>query len=378
MTWKAIVTSFVAAALIAPAANAQNLSAKLKELDAQLTGDLLNDPTRLDWAEQGANYKSEGFADPAIPGGGAAKRFAIGAASPDAWTVQAYVPLLGNIERGETVTIGFWGRAVEAATKDGQGTVGVRVQDNVSPWPGFGDNTVKLGSKWEWHEVSATATVRIPRRTGVVTLQLGAAKQTIEIGQTIVVKGAAKIVGAAPAPASPNEQALASLSAQFELPPPLRETRGELLLRPDQRGWGHSGPPGAFTELENQAIWLGKATRFTVTEKGENRWDVGTSIRLDQGIAAGDHLLVAIAARSESAQTADGNAVVGIRVQSSEPPYPGFADNLFKVGPSWQLIRVRTTATEAIEAGKATIALHFAEAPQVVDIGPVYVFKTEE
>ena len=66
-----------------------------------------------------------------------------------------------------------------------------------------------------------------------------------------------------------------------------------------------------------------------------------------------------------------------MRVQSSEPPHEGFADNLFKVGPNWQLIRVRTTATQAIPAGKATIALHFAEAPQVVDIGPVYVFKGE-
>ena len=44
-------------------------------------------------------------------------------------------------------------------------------------------------------------------------------------------------------------------------------------------------------------------------------------------------------------------------------PHPGFADNLFKVGPSWQLVRVRTTATEAIPAGKATVvALNTTEA----------------
>ena len=146
---------------------------------------------------------------------------------------------------------------------------------------------------------------------------------------------------------------------------------------PDRRGWGHSGPQGSFEELADQAIWLNKATRFTVKEKGANRWDVSTAIPLDEGIAVGDKLLIAIAARTESASTEDGKAVVGVRVQSSEPPHEGFADNLFKVGPNWQLIRVHTVATQAIPAGKATLALHFAEAPQVVDIGPVYVFKGE-
>src|SRR5690606_16042644 len=243
---------------------------------------------------------------------------------------------------------------VEAATPDGKGTIGVRVQDNVSPWPGFGDTTIKLGPEWQWHEVSAPATVRIPRRTGVVTLQLGAARQTVEIGQTIVIKGAQRIVGAAAPAPSASDQALASLSAQFELPPPLKDELGTLINRPDIRGWGHSGPQGSFTELTEQAIWLDKATRFTVAAKGENRWDVSTAIPLDEEIAEGDRLLIAIAARTESAATEDGRAVVGIRVQSSEPPHEGFADNLFKVGPNWQLIRLRTTATQAIPAGKAT------------------------
>src|SRR5690606_8746410 len=173
-------------------------------------------------------------------------------------------------------------------------------------------------------------------------------------------------------------QALASPSATIELPPPLRETAGRLIARPDLRQWGHSGPPGAFTELAEQAIWLGKATRFAVAEKGANRWDVSTAIPLDEAIEVGDSLLIAIAARTENASTEDGSAVVGIRVQDSEPPHAGFADNLFKVGPGWQLVRVRTTATEAIPAGRATVALHFSEAPQTVDIGPVYVFKTQD
>lgn len=362
MTWKTIAATLFAGALIAPAAQAQKLSPELQAIDAQLPGTLINDPTRLDWAVQGANVKSEGVTDPAVTGG-VARRFEVAAASPEAWEVQALVPLLGDIQRGETVTIGFWARATDAATTDGMGELGIRFQQNREPWPGFGDTTLRLGPEWKWHEVSAVSNIRIPRRDAIVTLQLGSARQTVEIGQTIVVKGAAQIAGGGP--------------TQVELPPPLQDVRGSLINRPERRGWAHFGSAGA-AELERQSIWLEKATRFTVTAKGENRWDAGTTIPLEEAIAEGDRLLIAIAARTENAQTADGNAAVGIRVQSSEPPFDGFADNMFKVGPRWQLIQLRTTAPQGIPAGKATVTLHFAEAPQVVDIGPVYVFRLEE
>jgi hypothetical protein len=86
--------------------------------------------------------------------------------------------------------------------------------------------------------------------------------------------------------------------------------------------------------------------------------------------------LIAIAARTESAATPDGKAKVGVRVQSNTPPFDGFAQNSFTVGPNWQLIRIRTTATQGFAPGTASVALHFAGAAQVVDIGPVYVLKT--
>lgn len=365
MVWKRMMASLAAGALALPAvAMAQELSPELQALDEQLPGTLINDPTGLDWETNGEGFQSRGFAEEGIPGG-AAREFTITKAGPQPYSIQAYVPLLSGVERGETLTVGFWARATEAGTDDGKGVLGVRFQQNADPWPGFGDTTVELGPEWEWHEVSGVATTDIGRRDAVVTLQLAGARQTVQIGQTIVIKGAPQIVGDMSA-------------ALIELPPPLRDESGKLINRPDRRGWGHSGPAGAFAEQDDAAIWLGKATRFTVQEKGANRWDVGTSIPLDEGIEAGDRLLIAIAARTETAATEDGNAIVGIRVQSSEPPHPGFADNLFKVGENWQLIRVRTTATETIPAGKATIALHFAEAPQVVDIGPVYVLKAEE
>jgi hypothetical protein len=206
----------------------------------------------------------------------------------------------------------------------------------------------------------------------VVALQLAGARQTVQIGQTIVVKGASAIQG----PAKAERSAEDILSAALELPDPLKGV-GRLIDRPDLRNWSDSGPAGSYAQREDGTIWLGKATRYSVAAKGENRWDVGTSIPVNDAIVEGDKLVIAFAAKAVSASTADGKALVGVRVQSSDPPYDGFADHLVAVGPKWQLIRLQTTATKAIPAGKAAVALQFAEAAQVVDIGPVYVFKVD-
>jgi len=366
--------SLAAAAMaVSSAAPAQDLSPELQALDAKLPGVLINDPTRLDWATQGLGFKSKGVTDATIPGGGAAVQFDIAKADAKPYSIQAFVPLLSKVAKGDTVTVGFYARALAAETADGKGVISVRFQQNSDPWPGFGDAAVKVGSDWEWHEVSGVSNINIAREVAVVALQLAGAKQTIQIGQAIVVKGAPAILGAAD-PARQGDAAIAALAESVELPPPLKDA-GRLIDRPDLRGWGNSGPAGSFAELDDKTIWLGKATRFTVTQKGQNRWDVATSIPLRDGIAVGDKLLIAVAAKTVSASAADGKALVGVRVQSSDPPNAGFADHLVAVGPNWQLIRLETTATQAIAEGKATVALHFAEAPQVVDIGPVYVFK---
>ena len=365
---KSVIAGLALVATWLPAAAlSQELSPELKALDESLPGALINDPTGIDWPAIGAGYKSRAFAEPGIPGGGAAREFTIPKAGNQPFAIQAFVPLLGNVEKGETVTVGFWARAIEAKTGDGKGVIGIRFQENVQPWPGFGEATVKLGPEWEWHEVSGVASTALSRKDGVVTLQLAGARQTVQIGQTIVVKGAAKIASGAGQGAT-----------VVALPEPLKAEKGKLVNRPDERGWFHTGPAGVAAEREDKTIWLGRATRFTVAEKGANRWDIGTNIPLEQGITEGDRLLIAVAARAETASSSDGAALVGIRIQNSEPPYAGFADNQFKVGPKWQLIRMRTTALETIPAGKATIALHFAEMPQTVDIGPVYVLKLDE
>lgn len=336
----------------------------LTELQKQLPGRLINDATRIDWQTTGASLKVKAYQDAAIPGG-AARRYSVPAKLANAWEAQTLVPLTAGIASGQTVTIGFYARTIAAKTPDGKGVIGVRFQQNAAPYYGFGDTTLAIGPAWQWYEASAVASRAIAKEEATVSLQFGGAPQEVEVAQTIVIEGAPSIAKtAAPVAAAPEP----------ELPPQL-QGQGVLLNRPTERGWGNSSSGGTVQGRDEPKIWLGKATRFTSTAIGAKPWDLGTNVPVGEAIKTGDKLLIAIAARAESAATPDGRARIGIRVQGNAPPYEGFADNSFTVGPNWQLVRLKTTATRDFAPGAATIALHFAGAVQSVDIGPVYVIR---
>jgi hypothetical protein len=177
------------------AARKSDNSEAIAQLQAQLPGTLINDPTSLDWSMQGKGMKVSGITGGDIPGGGAAARYDVKDPGPDPWSQQVYVPLTENIANGDVVTVGFWARAAKLPDGAESGTLSVRFQENVKPWPGFGDTEVAIGPEWKWHEVSVTASVDVSRHDGVLVFQLGAAKQQLEIGQTIVIKGADSIAG---------------------------------------------------------------------------------------------------------------------------------------------------------------------------------------
>ncbi|WP_217906718.1 glycoside hydrolase family 5 protein [Qipengyuania atrilutea] len=169
-----------------------DLPAALQEVDRMLPGMLLNDPSSLEWQTYGSNLKVKGYADPAIPGGGAALTFTNRKAG-NAYDGGANIPLMSEIEEGDTVTLGFYARTVASEAADGKGEVQVRFQRNSDPYPGFGDSVVRPGTEWSWHEVSAVADQDIRRGMAFASMQFGSQKQTVEIGQTIIVKGAPSI-----------------------------------------------------------------------------------------------------------------------------------------------------------------------------------------
>lgn len=351
---------------------AQNRAA-LEALDAQLPGDLVNDPSRIDWQSYGADLEASSIVDESIPGGGAARRFEIKRAAEFIYTAGTNIPLTESVDRGETVTVGFYARTIESDEPDGNGIIRVRFQRNVEPYPGFGEQTLTIGKDWQWYEVTATAEQRLRSDDGIIALQFGRSRQILEIGQAIVVSGASKIAETGPVTVA---------AASFEIPdlemPEGLEGTGTLINDPGQNFWKFGGSTGRHESREEREIWMMRATRFTVDDPASNLTDLAATVPINRTINEGDDLVIAIAARTISAATEDGRAVAASRIQGTSPPFESFASNRFRIGPQWQLIKIETKAPRGYGAGGAELELYFGGTVQEVDLGPVYVFKVEK
>lgn len=345
--------------------------AALKKLDAQLPGDLANDPSRIDWQSYGADLEASAVVDETIPGGGAARRFEIKRAAEQIFTAGTNVPLTRKVSRGEQITIGFYARTVEADTDDGHGVVRVRFQENAVPYPGFGEQTLSIGKDWQWYEVTAKAEHTLDTRDGIVALQFGRTRQILEIGQAIVVSGADRIADQGPVTVAAARADIPEL----EMPDALKGT-GKLLNNPGQATWKFGGSAGRHANRDEPEIWMMKATRFEVAQPGTELTDLYATVPIQQAIAKDDKLTITIVARTIASEAADGKAVAASRVQGTAPPFESFAANRFKIGDQWQLIKIETQSPRDYDPGGAELQLYFGGSQQQVDLGPVYVFKT--
>lgn len=337
---------------------------ELQMLDDATPGTLINDPTRLDWAIFGMGQTSKNLQSPDIPGGGAALQITIPRAGATLYEIGANAPIDGVIKAGTDVTALFWARAPKSAATDGKGRIGVRFQQNVAPYSGFGDTTLLIGSEWKQYEVTARADRDITTGQAVLGFQLSGAKQTIEIGQTIIVSGAKSIL---------SQQS--SIASAIELHPKL-VGKGDVITDYSTQNWAIHGAGETHRTVPAKEVPGGQAVQFTMAAAGTNPYDIGLTIPVTRKIDEGNILILAVLARTVSADTTDGKGRIGVRVQQNAPPYPGFAENVISVGPNWGLFQLKTQARMTIEAGKAAVSVHLAGAKQVIEIGQVYLLDT--
>ncbi len=365
---KCALFAAVALAALAPAhAQESQPTPELQALDDALPGTLINDPSRMDWSFYGAEQKTKNVQDPSIPGGGAAVRVEVPRAGANIYDSGANVPIRRGIAVGRDVTVAFYARTVKSEAPGGKGKIGVRFQQNAAPYAGFGDTMLDIGSEWALYEVTAKSDKAIPTGQAVVGLQLAGAKQTIEIGQVIVVDGATSI--------RTTKRVETAAAPDPELPPQLKD-KGKMLNDPANRDWGFHGA-GQTTKATVTNVYGRVGTLFSVATAGAAPYASGASIALDEDIKDGDVLLVAVLARTLSAGTADGQGLLSVRIQKNTAPYDGFLDKQVQVGPNWRLYQFRTQASMDIAKGAAQLAIHTGGARQEVEVGPVYVIREE-
>jgi hypothetical protein len=193
MTKRFILTSIAPTLVLALAlgaigapAMAQQPNATLQALDDALPGTLINDPTKMNWTLYGQGGQSRQVRARGAPGD-LAYQVQSPVAGATLYELGFNVPITTNVRVGEQITVAFWARTVRAATPDRQGIVGLRVQRNRAPYPGFGDTRLAIGSAWKLYEVKFVADQAISSDLAVVGFQMSGARQTVEIGQTYVL-----------------------------------------------------------------------------------------------------------------------------------------------------------------------------------------------
>lgn len=355
------IAALGAALLLSPVALcAAQPTPELQALDDAIPGTLINDPTRLDWAVNGAGATSKPIKGTTSPGGGALQ-----ITSPRKgkfiYDVTTNAPITVAIKPGQRITVAFYARTIKSDA--GEGVIGVRFQQNVAPYAGFGDTQLNIGSEWQLYEVTAVADRAIAAGEAVVGFQLAGAKQTIEIGQTIVIEGAASIIA----------KGAKTLSIPTPVTLPQLVGKGTPINDPANIDWDYFGAGMTRKTVAAKGMPGDAAAQFTVPAAGTNAYDAGVNVPITEAIAEGDILIVAILARTDSADTPDGLGRIGIRVQQNVAPYPGFGEQQLKIGPGWKLYQLRTQARMNIPKGQAGVALHLAGAKQVVEVGRVYV-----
>lgn len=180
------IIALSAISLGAGAAMATQRNAVLQAIDEALPGTLINDPTVVDWVVYGNSKKPKQVSAPETPG-----QFAMqlkvtkkGAVKHD---MGVNVPISAAITSGNMITVAFWARTDKADTADGNGLVGVRINEDKAPYDGFGDQDMKIGTEWKLYEAKMRSTMALDAGQAVVGFQLAGAKQTIEIGQVYVL-----------------------------------------------------------------------------------------------------------------------------------------------------------------------------------------------
>lgn len=365
---KCSLLAFAAFICLSTPVLADQPTAELQALDDALPGTLINDPTRLDWQIFGAGQTNKPVKGENIPGGKAAIQFSIAKAGAALFEVGANAPITTGIKSGTDVVVAFYARTVSAETTDGRARIGLRFQQNVAPYSGFGDTTLIIEKEWKLYEVAAKANISIPKGQAVIGFQLAGAKQVIEIGQTIVVSGATSLT---------TKSAKAVQSATTDLLPQL-QGKGRLISNPANKDWPVFGTGGNHAVVSSPNIpgTGGTALLVKTTVPSAQPYDIGASIPITEDIKEDDILLIGVLARTAPGGTTDGTSKLGIRVQLNEAPYTGFGDNVLTLGPTWKLVQLKTQASTNIPTGKGAIALHFGAAAQAIEVGQIFVLNT--
>lgn len=171
-------------------ADSTDLSAEetqyLAALEAELPGDLMNNPLFFEFETYGEDVSTKYIQDETVPGA-AALEVKIKRSKSNPWDISIVAPIEDGIDLGDKVVVAFWARAEEFDDASGTSVLQARLQQSAAPYSGVVEARVQLTKEWQIFELSAISQHSFG--AGEMTLAFNGAEleHTFQIGQIFVL-----------------------------------------------------------------------------------------------------------------------------------------------------------------------------------------------
>ncbi|RHW18627.1 hypothetical protein D1610_00160 [Sphingomonas gilva] len=155
---------------------------------------IISDQASASWAFEGKAEVKEVAAE-GIPGG-RALAVEVPARGVNPWDIQARLKLKEGFAAGDTVTFGFYARAIAPDPGKDTARVNVRVQRDAAPYDAALEGALEIGPDWRFHCLAGPAKIALEPAQLAVSVQLAGDKHAIAFGPYLATRIPAVAQGA--------------------------------------------------------------------------------------------------------------------------------------------------------------------------------------
>jgi len=158
----------------------------LKVLDAQLPGNLINNPYDIEWRTDGSDKRNLIVKSEDAPGG-MAYQVSVKKRKRNPWDVAIRIPMSTSIEKDDVILMSFWARTVKPQKGNEAGDITVSIQKNSEPYDSVFNERLDIGKEWKLYSVSGKAGLDYNADKTNINFNLAHAKQKLEFGQFYIM-----------------------------------------------------------------------------------------------------------------------------------------------------------------------------------------------
>lgn len=182
----ALMTFSSGTAAFAQDAEDAAIAAALQALDAQLPGELINNPYDIKWNAVGSDMKQSIVKSEGAPGGMAYK-VTVKKTKQNIWDTAIRIPMSTDIAKDDVIMVSFWARAAKLAKGKETGNILAALQRNVEPYDSILEESFEPGMEWKLYSLSGKANRDYSADKTNMNFNLAKAKQTLEFGQFYIM-----------------------------------------------------------------------------------------------------------------------------------------------------------------------------------------------